>query len=200
MGRTINLIALESTITMSMITPEIFARIIEATDSDAKLASFIEVFDWPALDARTEYLSMVSAHMRDGEMSALRDKAASYSIPKTIAAWVRTASDMGCSIAFAVDGEDVKMTIVDGTARTTDKRTNTKRTYYVDGAPLFDNYKSIAHAMRTKGGFDKILSAVGPGNAHKADSGRWSIKTSLNAWQALQALGTDTQRARFTRS
>lgn len=186
---------------MTTITPEIFNAINSAPDADVVINAFAVGFGLTPDEMRALYQAELDATMRTDNVIKLIGTITNYSIPKTVARLAEQAGALGCTIRLAwVDG-DAKMTIVDPMAKRSASKSKGKsnRRYFVDGKPLFDTYKSIKDAMVKLGGFDNVVPAIGPGNAHKMDAERYSSKTSLNAWQALIAFGTDAQKARITR-
>ena len=181
-------------------TIDMYERIHSSDDKDARIEAFALAFGTTPDTVRDKYIAMAKANERKDGIAALNARLATYSIPKTVKAHALAAAGFGCTLTVKVQGEDISIVVNDPTAISRGRKGKSSRRYFVDGAPLFDSYKSIMDAMRQLGGFDTVIAAVGPGNAHKVDSTRWGPKTSLNAWQALMALGTDSQKARITRT
>lgn len=186
---------------MFALTPDIFSIIKASPDTDASIAAFAAAFCVESAEIRASFVSMLGAETRQADLTAFRDTVAKYSAPKTILAMAEKAATLGCTILLGYKDGNLTIDVIDPKAAIGKKvKKGSVNRYFVDGKPLFDSYRSIADAMRKLGGYERILDAVGPGNAHKIEPTRYGPNTSLNAWQALIALGTDTQKARITRS
>ena len=182
------------------LTTDIYNIIINADDQAASIKAFSIAFQADEKAITDAVVARIEAEQRGSNIAVLAETISRYSIPKTVAGLAQKAASLGCTLQVTFKDEQAHIALIDPTAKKANRKKGSKRRYFVDGKPLFDSYRSIKDAMDKLGGFDNVLPAIGPGNAHKVDANRWGAKTSMNAWQALQALGTDAQKARITRT
>jgi hypothetical protein len=185
---------------MFQLTDSIFTIITTADDQGEQIKLFASAFQTTIKEVTDAVCARIDAEARDGHIVVLKETLSRYSIPKTVAGLAMKAANLDCTLLVTFKDDKAHITLIDPKAPKANRKKGSRRRYFVDGKPLFDSYKGIKDAMVKLGGFDNVVPAIGPGNAHKVDSNRWGPNTSMNAWQALQALGTDSQKARITRT
>lgn len=184
-----------------VLSADIYTAIASSKDKLATIKAFSAGFGIDEGEMATAFDTEVGIRLQAVARTDFISAISSFSLPKSVLKKAIEASALGLTLRIVVDGETAKVTAIDPKAISNRKggKKRSPNRYFVDGAPLFDKHRSIKAAMVALGGFDNVVPAIGPGGAHKVDS-KYSDTTSMNAWQALQAFGSDSQKARITRT